>query len=112
LPQQIERLWQQHDVAVFASLGLHDADDVLRAVDIANQRKGRVRGDDAFAPSSPNRPALIQLAGIIVQPVTQPFFDSIDPQPTFRQSVRQDCFGADLAYSLVERYCIGKDHPR
>src|ERR1700720_3375326 len=34
---------------------------------------------DAFAPSSPNLPALIQLAGIIVQPVTQPFFDSIDP---------------------------------
>jgi hypothetical protein len=36
LPQQIERLWRQHVVAVFASLGLHDADDVLRAVDIAN----------------------------------------------------------------------------
>src|SRR6202030_269465 len=36
LPQQIERLWRQHDVAVFAPLGLHDADDVLRAVDIAN----------------------------------------------------------------------------
>src|SRR2546423_4273064 len=37
LSQQIERLWRQHDVAVFASLGLHDADDVLRAVDIANR---------------------------------------------------------------------------
>src|ERR1700738_165477 len=36
LPQQIKRLGRQHDVAVFASLGLHDADDVLRAVDIAN----------------------------------------------------------------------------
>jgi hypothetical protein len=24
-----------------------------------------------------------QFAGIIVQPVTQPFFDSIDPKPTF-----------------------------
>src|ERR1700747_1669753 len=29
---------------------------------------------DAFAPSSPNLPALIQLAGIIVQPVTQTLF--------------------------------------
>src|SRR6202040_1919905 len=38
---------------------------------------------DAFAPSSPNLPALIQLAGIIVQPVTHPFFDSIDPAQTF-----------------------------
>ena len=36
LPQEIERLWRQHDVAVFAPLGLHDADDVLRAVDITN----------------------------------------------------------------------------
>ncbi len=36
LPQQIERLWRQHDVAVFAPLGLHDADDVLRPVDITN----------------------------------------------------------------------------
>src|ERR1700730_8238938 len=36
LSQQIERLWRQHDVTVFASLGLHDADDVLRTVDIAN----------------------------------------------------------------------------
>jgi hypothetical protein len=28
--------FKEHDVAVFVSLGLHDADDVLRAVDIAN----------------------------------------------------------------------------
>src|ERR1700731_4661042 len=34
LSQQIERLWRQHDVAVFASLSRHDADDVLCAVDI------------------------------------------------------------------------------
>src|ERR1700751_1588546 len=31
---------------------------------------------DAFAPSSPNLPALIQLAGIIVQPVTQTLFST------------------------------------
>src|SRR6202047_2038765 len=37
---------------------------------------------DAFAPSSPNLPTLIQLAGIIVQPVTQPFFDSIGQTET------------------------------
>src|ERR1700724_314171 len=42
LPQQIERLWRQHDVAVFAPLGLHDADDVLRPVDITNPEADRL----------------------------------------------------------------------
>jgi hypothetical protein len=32
-----------------------------------------------FAPSAPNLPALIQLAGIIVQPVTQPLFRQHQP---------------------------------
>ena len=35
LPQQIEHLGRQHHVAVLAALGLLDANDVLRAVDVA-----------------------------------------------------------------------------
>src|SRR5712671_4612398 len=49
LPQQIERLGRQHDVAVFAPLGLNDADDVLRAVDIADPEPDHLTGAQTCA---------------------------------------------------------------
>jgi len=36
LPQQIKNFGRQHDVTVLAALGLHDADDLELAVDVAN----------------------------------------------------------------------------
>src|ERR1700738_3068266 len=36
LPQQIERLWRQHEVAVFAPLGLREQNDVRLLADITN----------------------------------------------------------------------------
>jgi hypothetical protein len=53
---------------------------------IANARRTKDKGSlalDAFAPSSPNHPAIIQSAGIIVPRLTQTFFDSIDPKENF-----------------------------
>jgi len=36
LPQQIKNFGRQHDMTVLAALGLHDADDLELAVDVAN----------------------------------------------------------------------------
>src|SRR5208337_5343930 len=44
LPQQSERFWRQHDVAVLASLGLHDPNDVLCAVDVAGLKPDYLAG--------------------------------------------------------------------
>ena len=42
LPQQTQQLFRQHDVAVLATLGLHNADDVLGAVDVADPEPGHL----------------------------------------------------------------------
>src|SRR4249920_3162854 len=34
LPQQLERVGRQHDIAVLAALGLLDPNDLLRAIDV------------------------------------------------------------------------------
>ncbi len=39
-PQQIKNFGRQHDMAIFAALGLHDADDLELAVDVANLEVG------------------------------------------------------------------------
>jgi hypothetical protein len=41
VPQQIERLGQEHDIGIFAALGLLDANDLLRTVDMLDLRCGR-----------------------------------------------------------------------
>src|SRR5215510_6146739 len=49
LPQQIERLWRQHDIAILAALGLLDANDPLRAVDMLDLQPHHFAGAQAAA---------------------------------------------------------------
>ena len=44
LPQHIERLGRQHDMAVLATLGLLDANDPLRAVDMLDLQSDHLAG--------------------------------------------------------------------
>src|SRR5919106_1344834 len=44
LAQQTEHLGRQHDVAVLAPFGLHDTDDVLGAVDVADPEPDHLAG--------------------------------------------------------------------
>jgi hypothetical protein len=49
LPQQAEQILRQHDVAVLAPLGLDNANDVLRAVDVAGAQAHHLAGTQAAA---------------------------------------------------------------
>src|ERR671918_2380365 len=49
LAQQTEHLGRQHDVAVLAPFGLHDTDDVLGAVDVADPEPDHLAGARATA---------------------------------------------------------------
>ncbi len=49
LPQEVEQILRQHDVAVLAPLGLDDADDVLGAVDVADPEPDHLAGTQAAA---------------------------------------------------------------
>ena len=49
LAQQTEHLGRQHDVAVLAPFGLHDTDDVLGAVDVADPEPDHLAGAQATA---------------------------------------------------------------
>src|SRR4029077_7561009 len=44
LPQQLERVGRQHDIAVLAALGLLDANDLLRAVDMLDLEPDHLAG--------------------------------------------------------------------
>src|SRR5271169_4721171 len=47
LPQQIDRLRRQHDIAILATLGLLDTNDLLRAVDMLDLEPDRFAGAQA-----------------------------------------------------------------
>jgi hypothetical protein len=49
LPQQAEQIRRQHDVAILAALGLDDANDVLRGVDVADPQAHHLAGAQAAA---------------------------------------------------------------
>src|SRR5208337_2118001 len=61
LPQQSERFWRQHDVAVLASLGLHDPNDVLRAVDVSSLKSDDLAGAQARAVAESEQHADLEI---------------------------------------------------
>ena len=63
LPQQIERLWRQHDVAVLAPLGLLDANDLLRAVDMLDLEPHHLAGAQPAAIAETEQHAGLEAAG-------------------------------------------------
>ena len=63
LPQQIERPGRQHDVSVLAPLGLHDADDVLGAVDIAGPQPDHLAGAQTGAVAESQHDVNLEIAG-------------------------------------------------
>ena len=63
MPQQIERLGRQHDVAVLAALGLLDANDLLRAVDMLDLQPDHLAGAQAAAIAETEQCAGLEAAG-------------------------------------------------
>ena len=63
LPQQIERLGRQHDIAVLAALGLLDANDLLRAVDMLDLQPDHLAGAQAAAIAETEQHADLEAAG-------------------------------------------------
>src|SRR5207344_2319567 len=49
LPQQLERVGRQHDIAILAALGLLDPNDLLRAVDMLDLQSDHFAGAQAAA---------------------------------------------------------------
>jgi hypothetical protein len=49
LPQQVERVGRQHDIAVLAALGLLDPNDLLRAVNVLDLQPDHLAGGQAAA---------------------------------------------------------------
>src|SRR5207245_11616268 len=49
LPQQVERVGRQHDIAVLADLGLVEPHDLLRAVDVLVLQTSLLAGEKADA---------------------------------------------------------------
>src|SRR5216684_5469539 len=49
LSQEIDHLRRQHDIAIFAALGLLDANDLLRAVDVLDLQPDHFAGTQAAA---------------------------------------------------------------
>ena len=63
LAQQIERLGRQHDVAVLAALGLLDANDPLRAVDMLDLQPDHFAGAQAAAIAETEQHAGLEARG-------------------------------------------------
>src|ERR1700720_2573353 len=63
LPQQIERLRRQHDIAVLAALGLLDANDLLRAVDMLDLEPHHLAGAQPAAIAETEQEAGLEAAG-------------------------------------------------
>src|SRR5271169_1545403 len=68
LPQQIERLGRQHDIAILATLGLLDPDDVLRPVDMLDLQPDYLAGTQAAAIAKAERHAGLEARGNGQQP--------------------------------------------
>src|SRR6202163_658695 len=63
LPQQIERLGRQHDIAVLAALALLDPNDVLCAVDVLDLQPDHLAGAQAAAIAETEQHTSIEAAG-------------------------------------------------
>src|SRR6476620_9346199 len=63
LPQQTERLGRQHDIAVLAALGLLDANDLLRAVDMLDLEPDHLAGAQPAALAETEQCASLEAAG-------------------------------------------------
>jgi hypothetical protein len=68
LPQQIERLGREHDIAILAALGLLDANDLLRAVDMLDLQPNHLAGAQAAAVAEAEQDADLEAAGDGEQP--------------------------------------------
>src|SRR5450432_3527443 len=68
LPQQVERVGRQHDIAVLAALGLLDPNDLLRAVDVLNLQPDHLAGAQAAAIAETEQHADLEAAGHRQQP--------------------------------------------
>src|SRR5881397_1382409 len=62
LPQQVERVGRQHDIAVLAALGLLDPNDLLRAVDVLDLQPDHLAGAQAAAVAETEQPPGLVLA--------------------------------------------------
>src|SRR3984885_6086130 len=63
LAQQVERVGRQHDIAVLASLGLLDPNDLLRAVDMLDLQPDHLAGTQAAAIAETEQHANLEVAG-------------------------------------------------
>src|SRR5947208_14045622 len=63
LPQQIERLWRQHDIAILAAFGLLDPNDLLRAVDMLDLQPDQFAGAQSAAVAQTEQHASPEAVG-------------------------------------------------
>jgi hypothetical protein len=63
LPQQVERLRREHDIAILAALGLLDANDLLCAVDMLDLQQDHFSGAQAAAIAETEQDADLEAAG-------------------------------------------------
>src|SRR6202045_4700003 len=63
LSQEIDHLRRQHDIAIFAALGLLDANDLLRAVDVLDLQTDHFAGTQAAAIAKTERHAGLEARG-------------------------------------------------
>src|SRR5271165_4605812 len=69
VPQQIEHLRREHDVAVLAALGLLDANDLLRAVDMLDLEPHHLAGAQTAAVAEAEHHASLETVGNRQQPL-------------------------------------------
>jgi hypothetical protein len=63
LPQQVERLRRQHDIAILAAFGLLDPNDLLRAVDVLDLQPDHFAGAQSAAIAQTEQHASPAAAG-------------------------------------------------
>src|SRR3954447_9249402 len=68
LPQQIEHLRREHNIAIFATLGLLDPDDLLRAVEVLDLQAHHLARAQAAAVAQTKHHARLEAAGDRQQP--------------------------------------------
>jgi hypothetical protein len=61
--QEVERLGRQHDIAVLAALGLLDANDLLRTVDMFDLQPDQLAGAQPAAIAKTEQKAGLEAAG-------------------------------------------------
>jgi len=85
LPQQAQHLGRQHDVPVLASLGLHHADDVLGAVDVAGfEPDNLARTKPAALPKREHKLSLEAQQAAYANGIEREFADPADPRTRTR----------------------------